>query len=247
MSRPPRASYTLHVIGKTAKALFALVIFAICAALLWRVFFSAKLPKQMKTVEPNATLRAAYDACGGELSAFTQEQSSTTRGEYNYGYFSVQRSVIFEKAGQIQLVFRYNDSTLEATAKDHGLENAPEKGVEVYDVSLLVLRDLTPEDKSDNTDGSETVAQERIFPTSHTVTTTSLYTYFLYTFDGITLDDVLVIYLDVYYPNGAPVNYEEEPYGTLRIYHEESERVDVKLSGKEKAAIEAYSAPCGEQ
>lgn len=240
MSRPPRASYALHVIGKVAKALCTLVIFVICTVLLWRVFLSGRLPKQMKAVEPNAALRGAFDACGGELSAFTQEQSSTTRGERNYGYFSVQRSVIFPEAGQVQLVFRYNNSTLKATAEDYGLTEAPEKGVEVYDITLLLLRDLTPEDKSDNTDGSETIAQVRIFPTSRTVTTTALYTYFLYTFDGITLDDVSVLYLDVYFPNGAPVDYTAEPYGTLRIYHEESARVDVKLSGKEKAAIEAF-------
>lgn len=241
MSRPPRASYALHVTGKVIKALCSLVIIAVCAALLWRVFFSGRLPKEMRSVVPNAVLRAAYEETGGELSAFTQKQGTTTRGEQNYGYFSVQRSVIFPEAGQIQLVFRYNNSTLQATAKDYGLESAPEKGAEVYDVTLLLLRDLTPGDKSDNIDGSATLEEVRVFPTSRTVQTTALYTYFLYTFDGVSIRDVPVIYLDVYFPNGASVDYTAEPYGTLRIYHEESERLDVKLSGSEKKAIAAFA------
>lgn len=241
MSRPPRASYALHVTGKVIKALCSLLIIGICAALLWRVFFSGILPKDMRSVVPNAALRAAYEQNGGQLSPFTQKQGSTTRGERNYGYFSVQRAVIFPEAEQIQLVFRYNNSTLRATAADFGLDDTPEKGAEVYDVTLLLLRDLTPEDKTDNTDGSETLEQVRVFPTSHTVRTTALYTYFLYTFDGVSLLNVPVIYLDVYFPNGAPVDYGAEAYGTLRIYHEESERLDVRLSGGEKKAIASFA------
>lgn len=234
MSRP-RKSYGFFLAGKILRGLFALLIAVICGALFWRVFFSGRLPKEMRRVAPNAVLHDT--AAAGELSAFTQEQGTTTRGEKNYGYFSVPRFVIFPEAGQIQVVFRYNNSTLRATKEDFGLDAVPPKGEEVYNVSLLLLRDLTPEDKTDNTDGSETIEKLRIKPTSHAVSTTGLYTYFLYTFDGVTPENILVVYLDIYYPVNGTVDYEKEPYGTLRLYHEESERVEVSLSAAEKKAI----------
>lgn len=238
MSRP-RKSYGLFLAGKILRFLFVLLISLICAALFWRVFISGKLPREMRRTAPNAALHEA--AAKGELSAFTQEQGTTTRGEKNYGYFAVPRFVIFPEAGQIQVVFRYNNSTLRATGEDFGLDAAPPKGEEVYDVSLLLLRDLTPDDKTDNTDGSETIEKMRIAPTSRILETTGLYTYFLYTFDGISLENVPVIYLDVYYPAGGTADYTKDPYGTLRIYHEESERVKVSLSAAEKKAIADFA------
>lgn len=238
MSRP-RKSYGLFLAGKILRFLFVLLISLICAALFWRVFISGKLPREMRRVAPNAVLHEA--ASKGELSAFTQEQGTTTRGKKNYGYFAVPRFVIFPEAGQIQVVFRYNNSTLRATGEDFGLDAVPPKGEEVYDVSLLLLRDLTPDDKTDNVDGSETIEKMRIAPTSRIVETTGLYTYFLYTFDGISLEDVPVIYLDVYYPTDGTADYTEDPYGTLRIYHEKSERVKVSLSAAEKKAIADFA------
>lgn len=238
MSRP-RKSYGLFLAGKLLKWLFVLLICVICAALFWRVFISGKLPGEMRRVAPNAVLHNATEQYG-ELSAFTQKQGTTTRAEKNYGYFSVPRFVIFPEAGQIQVVFRYNNSTLRATKTDFGLDAVPPKGEEIYDVSLLLLRDLTPENKEDNTDDSETVEKVRILPTSRVIETTGLYTYFLYTFDGITLENVPVIYFDVYYPSGNSVDDTKESYGTLRLYHEESERIGVSLSSAEKKAIRDF-------
>ena len=230
MSRPQR-NYALFVSGKVLSALFSLLIFAICATLLWRVFFSGRLPKEMRKIQANEVLCAAAE--DGALSAFTQEQGTTTRGEDNYGYFSVPRFVIIPEAEQIQVVFRYNNSTLEATARDFELDEEPEKGVEIYDVTLLSVRDLTPDDKDDNKDGSATLEKIRIAPTSKIVDTTALYTYFLYTFDGVSLENVITVFFDIYYPNGAPVDYEQDPYGTLRLYHEQSADIDVKISAKD--------------
>lgn len=237
----PRKSFGLFLAGRILRSLFVLLICVISAALFWRVFISGKLPKEMRRVAPNEVLHASAAEHGGELSAFTQKQGTATRGENNYGYFSVPRFVILPEAGQIQVVFRYNNSTLRATKEDFALDTVPQKGVEVYDVSLLLLRDLTPEDKSDNTDGSDTIEKVRIAPTSCTIATTGLYTYFLYTFDGISLENVPVIYFDIYFPNGEAVDYTKDPYGTLRLYHEESERINVSLSSAEKKAIAEFT------
>lgn len=236
----PKKSYGLFVAGRILRSLFVLLICVISAALFWRVFLSGRLPKEMRRVAPNEVLHASAGA-DGSLSAFTQKQSTATRGVNNYGYFSVPRFVILPEAGQVQVVFRYNNSTLRATKEDFQLDAVPEKGAEVYDVSLLLLRDLTPENKEDNQDGSDTLEKVRIAPTSKTVATTGLYTYFLYTFDGVTLENVPVIYFDIYFPNGEPVDYSKAPYGTLRIYHEESERIAVSLSSAEKKAIADFA------
>ena len=70
--------------------------------------------------------------------------------------------------------------------------------------------------------------------TSVQVDTTALYTYFLYTFDGVdTGADVLAVYLDIYYGT----NYEGQALGTLRLYHYQTEREPVRLRSKERRAL----------
>ena len=98
------------------------------------------------------------------------------------------------------------------------------------------ITDQTPDDHTDNKDGSESLDKTRTAPTSHTVTTTALYTYFVYTFDDVTVkDDTLVLYFDIYY--GEAVDYEATPYGTLRLYHCESEWLSRKLTKDEAKAL----------
>ena len=77
-------------------------------------------------------------------------------------------------------------------------------------------------------------------PTDRVIDTTSLYTFILYTFDGVDPDnDVLTVYLDVYY--GEDVDYTADPLGTLRLYHCDFPREAVKLSRRERKALESYS------
>jgi hypothetical protein len=194
----------------------------------------------MDRLAPNATLSAAYSASGGQLSPYTQEQATVTRAEKNYGYFGITRAVFIPEAKQVQVTFRYNNSTLEAVQKDYQLDAEPARGEEIFNVSLLMMTDTTPDDKTDNVDGSETIAKTRIAPVSKTIDTTLLYTYILYTFDGVDVaNDTLAVFFDVYYMND--VNYEAEPYGALRLYHCESPDLPVKITKKEQEAIAAYT------
>lgn len=235
----PRKSYYLWIAGKVLGGLLMLGIFAMIFFLLWRVFFSGKIPKEVKGLSPNAVLAETYAERGKDMILQTQEQGTMTRGDANYGYFGVPQFVFIPEAAQVQVLFRYNNSTLEATARDFSLPEVPLRGEEIFDVTLLAVKDLTPEDKSDNHDGSETLGKERIKPTSHTVTTTWLYTYILYTFDNVTVtDDTITVFFDIYY-KGA-VDYEKTPYGSLRLYHEESVWVPVDLTRADKKALEGY-------
>ena len=232
----PRKSYYWWIAGKILSGLFGFAIFVMVAFLLWRVYFSDNIPDEVAGVLPNDRLVALYAEKGEEITLLTQEQATVTKGEHNYGYFSVPQFVYIPELSQVQVLFRYNNSTLKYTQRDLELAERPARGTEVFDVSLVAITDLTPEDKEDNKDGSEALTKTRIAPTAHTVTTTSLYTYFVYTFDNVTVkDDTLVLYFDIYY--GERVDYEATPFGTLRLYHCESEWLSRTLTDDECKAL----------
>ena len=235
----PRKSYALWVCGVIFRTLIGAVILSIVLVLLWRIYFSGKLPDSMDALSPNAALAEAYATHGDELRLYTQTQSSITKGEDNYGYFAVPRFIFIPEANQLQVVFRYNNSTLKAVAEDLQLAEVPARGVEIFDVSLILRSDLTPETTEDNTDDSPNVGSERLHPTSVSVDTTSLYTYFLYTFDNVTVaEETLVIYLDVYY--GDAPDYTTRSLGQLRLYHHEADCIEKDLTRAEKKALAAY-------
>lgn len=233
----PRRSYALWLAGHALHILLSLFITAVCAAMCWRVFISNIPPSEMKRLAATPALTEAYHIHGEELTLYTQKQPSVTKGEQNYGYFGVTRCVFIPEAAQIQLTFRYNNSTLKHVREDYALETVPERGVEIFDVSVVRITDTTPNDTSDNVDGSPNLKKERFAPSSRVIDTTALYTYILYTFDGVTMtDDTITAYLDVYY--SADIDYSKDAYGTLRLYHTEDKKLPVELSGKERKALE---------
>ena len=109
----------------------------------------------------------------------------------------------------------------------------------VYDVTLTVMYDLTPENDTDNDGKTEdAVKYVRIQPSSEPLShKKTLYNYRKYTFDGVVVDEtVLAIYVDIYYVDD--VNYEEKAYGTLMIYSYLDENIDYKLTSSDKKALE---------
>ncbi len=237
----PRKSYYWWIAGKTLYRLLGLGILVMVLFLLWRVYFSDKIPKEMEHLCPNDALAEVYSEKGEAMILRTQEHEMLTRGKTNYGYFAAPRLVYFPEAEQMQVLLRYNNSTLKATEKDFELGERPPQGEIVYDVTLLQIKDLTPDDQTDNKDGSDTLGENRLAPTSHTVATTKLYTFILYTFDHVTVsDDLIVMYLDIYY--GGAVDYERDAYGALRVYHKDTPWVDLTLSKEDKEALDAYKS-----
>ena len=232
----PRKSFKLWVLGGVLRALCGLLILAIVLFWVWRVGFSRILPKEMKRLDVNDTLQTAY-AEAGDLFMFTQKQATITKVDgYNYGYFGVPRFVFIPAASEVQVVLRYNNSTLKNVQNDLGLSEPLPRGEVVFDVTVVIVRDLTPDDTTDNEDGNENIEQTRVAPTDVKVDTTALYTYFLYTFDGVdTGEDVLAVYLDVYYGT----DYSERALGTLRLYHYQTERQTVRLTRKERRMLTA--------
>ena len=243
-----RASRSIRITGRVIKYLFFTLVFAVIALLLWRVFSSGD-PKEMKRITPNEKLCAAYEEKGDELTMFRQEQKSITSGKDNYGYFSVTQCVFIPDANQIQIVVRYNNSTLRALAEDFGLPEAPARDAELFDISLTVAVDKTPdvtEDNAGNDQGSD--AFTRIHPTSIEAGEKNLYNYRRLVFDldsqGLSLDALLqddlllAVYADIYY--NQAIHYDEYAYGTLCLYDYVSEKIEVELSSADRKALEAY-------
>lgn len=235
-----RSRYKWRIAGFIFKALCTLVIAGVVIILLWRIIDSNNDPREMNTIIPNSLLADAYGEKGEELNVYYQEQSKYTRGENNYGYFAVTQSIIIEDIDQIQFVFRYNNSTLEATKEDYSLSEVPSRNEEVYDVTVTVMYDLTPENKEDN-DGTDksTVSYERFFPSDMISARKTLYNYRKFVFDGIKIDEnVIAVYADFYYV--GDLDYDKTPYGSLLIYHEDEKNKEYKLTRNDIEAIRSY-------
>ena len=233
--------YKWRIAGLIFKGICLLLIAAMLILLLFRIIDINNDPQKMNTVIANDRLVAAYNEKGAELDAFSQEHTIFTRGDNNYGYFAITQSLIIRDIDQVQFVLRYNNSTLKYTKEDYKLDEVPSRDENVYDVTLTVMYDLTPENSEDN-DGkiSEAVAYERFFMSDMVSSRKTLYNYRKFVFDGIKIDDsVIAVYADFYYV--GDINYDEKPYGSLLVYHNEESEIKYKLTRDDIKAIENYS------
>ena len=230
--------------GKILKALFHItslvIVFGTIGLVLWRIFMLGT-PGEMKNVVPNERLCAAYEASGGELTLYYQDQNTITRAEDSYGYFGAPYVTFIKEADQLQVVFRYNLSTLKHLKEDYSLDWTPDRSGTYFDVTVSVSTDLTPDIAEDNSGNDpDAVLQTRYHPTSFTTYQNSLYNYVKFVFDDVCIeDDTLAVFLDVYYVDD--IDYEKEPYGALCLYDYKSKNVDRELTSKDIEAIESFS------
>lgn len=210
------------------KVLFYLFVIAVNAIMLWRVLFSGD-PAKIQRLTVNDDLREAYS--DGHLLIETQEQRTLTSN----GLFAVRECIFIPEAKQIQIVVRYNNSTLRQLAKDYGLENVPEKTEELFDVSIVKTTDKTPLDITDNTN-PEMLNEERYHPSGEPDRAYKrLYSYRRYVFENVTREDAVGMFVDVYYK--GDIDYEKTPYGALCIYEDGYPVEEVKLSGSDKKVL----------
>ena len=243
-----RASRAFRRGTKIIKGIFFAMIFSVMALLLWRILSSGD-PKEIRALTVNQNVVAAYEEADGELYMFRQNLNRTTYGKNNYGYFTVTECIFIPEANQVQLIFRYNNSTLRALAEDYKLSAMPDRDDELYDMTLVIATDLTPDDTSDNAGNDpESVAFTRIKPVSVTTEQKNLYNYRRFVFDlgeaGLDLSELtgegglmLAAYADIYYVED--INYDEKAYGTLCVYDYLQKRREVKLTASDRRALEA--------
>ena len=241
-------SIVFKLLKRIVAVFFALIILFVVVILAWRIFSSGN-PKSMETLHADRRLADLSESKGEDMYMFRQEQRSITSGEKNYGYFGITDYVIIPEADEIQLTVRYNNSTLRHTAEDFGLDEVPSRDADVYDVTLLLAVDLTPENQDDNLGNDENSVK---FIRCHGETVASeqknLYNFrrLVFTVDGedANLSELfdkgllLAIYADFYYVDA--VDYESEAYGTLCLYDFKSEDIAVKLQKADRKALEAF-------
>ncbi len=228
----------MHILSFVFKGLCSLLILAVVGIFVWRIFTSGT-PSSMKKIIPNNAVCDTYRE-NGSLRVFTQSQDNITRGENNSGYFSITDAKFYEDAEQVQVVFRYNNSTIEHLAEDYSLPSLPSRDSELYDVTLTIAYDLTPEDTSDNASNApESVRFERIHASQSRSEAKNVYNFRKFVFDGVKIDSsVLAVYVDVYY--NQDIDYDKEAYGTLIIYDYKAEKKYESLSGSDKDILERW-------
>lgn len=235
------------VIKLVFKTLIVALVLSVISILLWRIYDSYAIPKNLTELCVTDEVAEAYKQNDGELTLVTQGQNSTTRTPSNYGYFTVSQAVFIPEANQLQLLVRYNDSTLKALKKDYSLDFDPDVSLDWYDVSVVVSTDLTPDNENDNLSAErESVLLSRIQPTEVAESEhVGRYSYRKLIFDGISLDEgTLAVYVDFYYNGDIAYNeadfdvYTDTAYGTLCVYTFKDRTASEPLSRAEKNAIE---------
>ena len=226
---------TPRIIGRVVKTLFILLIVAVNAVMIWRVFLSDRIPDKIDTMTYNSEIGKVYEEKGNDIILQYQNLSTVTRGEKDAGYFGVPSCVFIPEAQQVQVVFRYNNSTLRHVAEDFDLPAIPDKENTYFDVTLVKTTDLTPDDLTDNNDPTK-LTETRFRHSSVVRETTALYTYYRYVYDGVTIeDDTAAVFVDAYYP--IDMDYTKDPYGTLCIYYNQLEWLNYRLTSADKKAL----------
>lgn len=239
------------VVWWIGRVIALILVFGTIAILLWRIFTSGD-PSELKVIQVDQRLADAYVAAqaeGRELEPYYNDELYTiTYEKERYGYFSVSQVRLIEEAEQVQLVFRYNNSTIRHLKEDYSLAEMPSRSEELYDVTLYVAYDLTPADTTDN-DGNDpaSVAFRRYHASSVKPVQKGLYNYRALIFNDVDLVNtetpVLGVYVDVYYKGDLHYLEEEggqEPYSALMIYDYAASRTPRPLTKKDKAALEAW-------
>lgn len=222
-----------YIAGFVFKTICFLMIATVLGIIAWRILTSG-VPSEMKTLIGNDKLSAAYTEHNGELNIFYQgDLDNITRTEYNSGYFSFHNVAFIDEAEQLQVVVRYNNSTLKNLALDLNLAEADARESDVFDVRITVMYDLTPDNENDN-DGEtpDTVKKVTYTASEYKTMQKNLYNYKKYVVDDIKItDDVIAVYVDIFYDKDVMSE------GTLCIYDYRYPRDEYKLTNKDLAEI----------
>ncbi len=246
---------TWRNVGRIIKYCGLAVVFFVCGILIWRIASSGD-PKSMKTLMVSEPTYEAYVNGGNELEMFYQNQQNITRAEHNYGFFSVTQVAFIPEADQLQVVFRYNNSTLKNVAKLVGTEHIHGRDEDVFDVSVVINTDLTPDRTDDNAFNAdeypESVSEKRYFPSEVKTEQKNVYNYRKYIFEGVSLDEQsLAVFVDIYYKgvgkDGSTTvpSYDEDAMGTLCIYDYKTENITRELTAADRQALEDWKKKKG--
>lgn len=243
----------MSIVFKILKRLLIATISLFCIGVIvffvWRIN-SGNTPASLKALTPNDSLAASYAEEGNDLYMFFQpRQLEYTANEGANGYFFVSDTAIIPAANQIQTVVRYNNSTLKGVAKDYSLPEIPARDSDIFEYYVVIAIDLTPENKEDNL--SSDSDKVRLVHCKGTVTGEDekyMYNFKRVVFDlngcdvdlGALVSDgtLIAIYMEYFYVGAED---SETPLANLCLYDYLNDNKQVKLSGKDKKALRAFT------
>ena len=207
----------VKIVGNVIKAFLYSIIALIVIFFIWRIWFSTNIPDNVEQLVITDSLVEAYNKSGGELYGFDQDQYTITRAKENYGYFSIEDYVIIPEARQVQIIFRYNNNTIEKIAEKYSLGEIEDRTQELFEVTLVKTEDMTPDISTDNYDESKLI-KTRYHASQVIEAQTMLYNYRRIVFENVDIDEnTFGLFADIYYV-GAINNYEQKAEGTLCLY-----------------------------
>lgn len=227
-------SPTRRTIGKIAKWALIGVVVLVNVLVFWRILFSDIVPKEAKTLTVNDAVYAAYEAADGALTLYTQTNDPVSWEGDTRGYFWVSQAVFVPDARQVQVLIRYNNSTLEHIKEDFALTDEPARTDDVADVTLVIKRTTLDED------GAPQVESLRVQATAQVLSTTSgLYNYRRFVFEDVNVDfsrdDVTV---EIYYVGAC--DYDEPAYNAIPVLYHDRTVEPLELTARDRKALSQY-------
>lgn len=226
-------------IKKILRVVGWIVFCSVLAVLMWRMCSTSNDPKSVSTIMVNDKLANIYSVQKDSMEIYYQNLDEFNRNEDSYGYFAVTQSIIIPSAEQVQIVFRYNVSTLKYLAEDFpdDFSETPDRNEDLFDVTLVKVIDLTPNNAEDN-DDEDNLRFERYFPSDSISDQTARHNYERLLFEDINCEDALVVYVCIYYK--GDLDYEKSPLGDIQIYTSDKDEIRCKyiLTSDDKKAFE---------
>ena len=220
------------IVGNVIKAFLYSIIALIVIFFIWRIWFSTNIPNNVEQLVVTDSLVDAYNKADGELYGFDQDQYTITRAKENYGYFSIEDFVIIPEARQVQIIFRYNNNTIEKIAEKYNLGEITDRSTELFEVTLVKTEDMTPDISTDNYDESKLI-KTRYHASEVIEAQTMLYNYRRIVFENVDIDeDTFGLFADIYYV-GAVNDYAETADGTLCLYDYQMIRDDYEFESSD--------------
>ena len=117
-------------------------------------------------------------------------------------------------------------------------DGVPDRSEDVYDITVIKVIDLTPDDQSDNNVPAR-LAEERFTVSIAKSDQTSLHNFRRITVENFNLEGALKVYVSIYY-KGA-VDYAEDPYATVTIFDSEKTTMNYQLTKNDLEVLELAS------
>jgi len=238
------------------KSLFVLLIIFVYALLFVRMCSVDDIPEDFRNIYVDDSLIELYNSENGEEKFIYQNLSKFNTDEDSYGYFSVASTMIAPEADQIQLIVKYNISTLENIKEDYGLSVSIDRSrTDTFEFSMVVKKAIDPIVADDPSKDEETVDYNnednytltRIYPVKTEFISAGRHNYIrcIFTDVGFDKETTLGVFCDINYKDD--IKYEQtgdngKPLGSLAsvcVYNYTYKEKPYKFTAADKAALTA--------